>query len=235
MTGKRGTNRERFWPKVDKRGPDECWPWTASVDHSGYGWFRWATPEKATAIHASRAVWMLEVGEIPEGLCVCHHCDAPLCVNPRHLFLGTPADNARDKTEKGRTPRGESHYSSKLTEAEVLEIRRRARAGDNYRVIGERFGIKPGHVTLISKRALWKHVGGGEPIISTRENGPRGASHHSAKLSEADVHAIRRLSQRGIKTSGIAKAFGVTDMNVRHIVTGHTWKSLPHRSYPQYA
>lgn len=88
----------RFWAKVARAGPDECWLWTAGKSDSGYGVFGVG---KATD-KASRISWRLERGPIPEGMHVLHRCDNPPCVNPAHLFLGTNDDNVRDMLEKGR-------------------------------------------------------------------------------------------------------------------------------------
>ncbi|MEI6183922.1 MAG: HNH endonuclease signature motif containing protein [Bacteroidota bacterium] len=72
-----------------------------------------------------RAVWIRHNGPIPEKLLVCHKCDNPKCLNLQHLFLGTVADNNRDKMLKGRCSRvkGESRPNSKLTDIKVREIR----------------------------------------------------------------------------------------------------------------
>ena len=98
-----------------------CWLWLAQVTSKGYGcfWFRnypW---------RAHRAAWVLFRGEIPEGVQVLHRCDNPSCVNPEHLFLGTNADNMRDRDTKGRANqrRGEQHPYATFTEAQVHAIR----------------------------------------------------------------------------------------------------------------
>lgn len=91
---------ERFWEKVAKAGPDDCWLWTDFCDRDGYGRFRhspWRT------MRAHRIAWMLANGvQIDAGIFVCHTCDNPSCVNPAHLWLGTCGDNARDMAAKGR-------------------------------------------------------------------------------------------------------------------------------------
>ncbi len=95
---------ERFWPKVDKRGDDECWEWTGGRHPSGYGQI-WIGGKYGSHIYAHRASWEINGHKIPDGMCVLHHCDNPPCVNPAHLFIGTQADNMRDKQAKGRTLR----------------------------------------------------------------------------------------------------------------------------------
>ena len=105
----RKTLEERFWEKVDRSGGTEaCWLWTAGAFSHGYGSFR----RDARAQYAHRVAYELTNGPIPEDLCVLHRCDTPPCVNPSHLFLGTPADNAADRNAKGRQARGAKHSSA---------------------------------------------------------------------------------------------------------------------------
>jgi hypothetical protein len=95
----------RFWAKVDKRGPDECWLWTGMHRSGGmtsYGVIRIGGHGTKTE-YAHRLAWEIANGKsIPRGGFICHHCDKPACVNPSHLFLGDIAANSRDMWQKGR-------------------------------------------------------------------------------------------------------------------------------------
>lgn len=143
---------DRFWEKVQVGGPDECWWWLAYRDKDGYGKFRF----RGKPWKAHRVAWVLTFGEIPKGLCVCHHCDEPSCVNPYHLFAGTNADNVADMVRKGRGNRGGRHGNSKLTEGEVYEIRRLLEETDLLqRKIGEMFGVGNRTISDIARGTRW--------------------------------------------------------------------------------
>lgn len=120
----KNTGKSRFFGKFDALEPDKCWEWLGAKNSDGYGNFYYQGKYEK----AHRAAWIIYFGEIPNGLCVCHHCDNPSCVNPKHLFLGTHADNMRDMTQKGRLvipkKRGEFCGATKLKDKEVKEIRR---------------------------------------------------------------------------------------------------------------
>lgn len=108
-----------FWSRVKIGKPDECWPWKGSVDkQTGYGRFAWNC--KVTSAH--RFAWLASAGlPIPKGFLICHHCDNRICQNPRHLFLGTIADNNTDMRNKGRGSKPPS--SAKITPDQVRQIR----------------------------------------------------------------------------------------------------------------
>lgn len=99
MAKRRMFRVDRFWAKVDKRGPDECWPWLGAVGN-GRGLF---IMEHGHMMTAPRAAYFFTRGGISKKWkFVCHSCDNPLCCNPHHLWLGDAKSNAQDYSRKLR-------------------------------------------------------------------------------------------------------------------------------------
>lgn len=160
---------ERFWAKVSIP-PDVitgCWNWTGGLNKYGYGKFGYGGSGHSRGAHR----WVFEhlKGPIPRGMFICHHCDNPACVNPAHLFLGTPKDNTRDMMAKGRMrgpavdptirrPRGVEQAHAKLNAASVLEIRALADRGVPRTQLAQQFGVCLTLIRNVVTRKNWSHV-----------------------------------------------------------------------------
>lgn len=136
---------DRFWSKVNKT--ETCWLWTAGRSPDGYG----KVKSGGRTYRAHRFVLMLSGVDVPPDVLVCHHCDEPLCVKPDHLFLGSVLDNTRDKIRKGRlrVAFGENHGHSKISDAQVIEMRALRKQGWLLRELAEKFGVDPASAGLI--------------------------------------------------------------------------------------
>lgn len=95
---------QRFWNKVSIGSESECWEWTAHTDKGGYGMF-WFNGKD---VGAHRFSWVAHFGQLELELLVCHTCDNPKCVNPKHLFKGTYEDNTNDMYTKHRKNNGDT-------------------------------------------------------------------------------------------------------------------------------
>ena len=158
---------ERFWRKVRIAGDDECWEWTARKRKSGYGAF---TVNFKSRVLAHRLAYELAYGEHPGKLCVCHHCDNPGCVNPRHLFLGTHQDNSDDAGAKGRVAREFRLPQTKLSDQQVKEVRRRLLSGERQQDVADAYGVSRGYVSLIhrgrERAGKWQSSSTPQPLPS---------------------------------------------------------------------
>lgn len=142
---------DRFWRKVDRRGPDECWSWMAGKDGKGYGSFFVGTANYI----APRVSWAIHHGEIPNGLGVLHTCDNPPCVNPNHLFLGTQKDNNEDRENKGRGSFGSKHGMSILKESDIKEIRELMKNGVSQEEIAKKFKVDRTTISAVKRGLSW--------------------------------------------------------------------------------
>lgn len=144
----------RFWRKV-RRCANGCWIWRAARIQDGYG----TLSRGGVTVLAHRFSYELNVGPIPAGLHVLHRCDTPACVNPAHLFLGTNADNQRDKSVKGRAAKGlgEANTNAKLSRKQVQAIRRAyAKGGVTQSELGAQYNVCESSISYAVNRATWK-------------------------------------------------------------------------------
>lgn len=176
---------EFFDERVPHRPTIGCWEWQGSKGRGGYG--QMPMPRPGSPIRAHRFSYERFVGPIPSGMFVCHHCDNPNCVNPDHLFVGTPKDNTQDSAQKGRRAIGDKHWSrtkphlrprgdrngmrrypnclrgeangfAKLTETDVQTIKRSLHDGVRGRVLAARYSVTEDAISKIKRGHTWTHV-----------------------------------------------------------------------------
>ena len=219
----------RFEEKFIPEPNTGCWIWMVGANKQGYGLF-WADGRPT---RAHRFAYAKYVGPIPDGLHVLHRCDVPSCVNPAHLFLGTNADNVADREIKGRgnPPYGERHGSRTRPERTPRGDRNGSRTKPERRPRGERHGsrTKPERLARGERHGSYTQP---ERVARGERNGSRthperlarGAHNGSARLSEADVVAIR--SETGVSQRWLATKYKVSQSVIGNIRRGETWRHL---------
>lgn len=151
----------RLWSKADcSGGAKSCWNWQRGHDGNGRGQIN----IKGKWLRAARVAYELTHGNLPSGMLVCHECDNPRCINPAHLFLGSPAVNNSDRSQKGRTRngdrRGEGNGNNKLNAAQVQEIRwKHATGAYTLKQLGKEYNVHFDLISKIVKHRIWKNIG----------------------------------------------------------------------------
>lgn len=151
----------RFFAQVDREPTDPvakakgCWLWTGAKDKNGYGRIR----VNGRQMHAHVFSWEIRYCPMPPGKWGLHTCDNPSCVNPEHVYPGTPQANVQDRMEHGRAMRGEENHKAKLTAEQVKSIRAAWEAGQhNKSEIARQYNVTNMLVGKIIRRELWKHI-----------------------------------------------------------------------------
>jgi hypothetical protein len=128
--------------------PSGCWEWLGVRDHRGYG-------KTTDNVSVHRLAYFLAKGPIPKGLCVCHSCDNPICVNVNHLWLGTPADNNRDMIQKGRfNPLG----NARLNVTQVRVIKRALKLDIGLSFLAKCFRVCEATISHINTGRTWSSI-----------------------------------------------------------------------------
>ena len=153
----------RFWAHVERSGgPEACWLWTGHIGENGYG----NACVKGKVFKAHRVSYFIEHGRIDNDRLVLHRCDVRACVNPAHLFLGTPKDNSQDAVKKGRNAKlfGERNGKAKLTRQMVRAIKRLLRDKAKGRCtlrqyeIARQFGVSEATVSYLKNGGRWDFI-----------------------------------------------------------------------------
>lgn len=149
----------RFWSLVYRQEPDECWPWLGDTTKDGYGIFQF----HGRRYGAHELALSFTTGEARlSTLDTCHSCDTPLCVNPAHLRFDTRRSNVTEMVERGRMAR-----QGRLTDEEIILIRKRRAAGARQSDLAQQFGVSDGQISMIVRGKRWASVGG--PIETERK------------------------------------------------------------------
>ncbi len=219
----------RFQRNIIAR-PNGCIEWTAHLNGSGYGTIRSVGRNGKTWL-AHRLAWTLDNGEIPAGMCVCHHCDNRKCVNVGHLFLGTNADNVADRQRKGRCnskgPPGEKCGQAKLKDAQAAAIFYDQRT---HRVIASEYGICRSNVGRIKNHLSFRHLG----LVATGAAEPAVQAGKGRRCEHLDERQQVRAACRGNTRGNTRGAMGLWIRDqMRQGVQGRVWEIIARPSVPE--
>lgn len=210
------TLKSRFESKVTRLDRDSCWEWIGTKNNKGYGMIQRGAAHDGKAL-AHRVSYALYVGDIPDNACVLHRCDNPSCVNPRHLFIGTRADNGLDMCLKQRS-------QSRLSAAQIMAIRNLHADGTRLLEIADKYNISAATVSGIVSGKSWNHL----PIVPRRKPAPilHGSEIGTSRLTEEKVRKIREMRSRGMTLNSIADHFGLSLSCIKHVAARRSWRHV---------
>ncbi|ATW62961.1 endonuclease [Corynebacterium phage phi674] len=148
----------RFWRHIDVQGENECWNWLKSGASHGYGMFNFGGRATVKKLRAHRVAYSLASGEFPPEMVVRHICDNPKCCNPKHLELGTKAENSADMVQRGRSYKQPGRRLAKLNAQDVVNLRRRAKTGETVLSLATEYGIHERTARYAIMGKTWKSV-----------------------------------------------------------------------------
>jgi DNA invertase Pin-like site-specific DNA recombinase len=214
---------ERFLNKVNKHSgrfckvkKTECWEWLATKDLAGYGSFSFSGKQ----IKASKASYIIFVGDFPANKHALHTCDWPSCVNPEHIFPGTHQDNMTDKKMKGRAKgqqKGSLHSLAQLVDEDIVKMFELNKQGHTAAQIAIQFNISEASVVLILQRKRWSHVNVGDAVyepFSTR------------RFSDDDIIRIFYEYKEIKSMEKLAKKYETSTYVIHSILTRKNYKDV---------
>lgn len=190
-----------IWRRVIPDEPNSgCWLWSGQCDRFGYGL---VTTSKIRNKLAHRIAWTAFYGEIPADLVVRHRCDVPACCNPDHLELGTHLDNSRDCISRDRHARGQRSASAKLTDIDVVAIRKRVANGESQRQIAKLYGVDHSTIGSVCRGSGWRHLNSTVP--------PQGRGNRPGrfKLTLEQIEEARRRIAAGESLRSVGRSLGI--------------------------
>jgi hypothetical protein len=185
-----------------------CLEWLGCKNRHGYG----VIGLNGDRFMAHRLAWMLFRSEIPAGMFICHHCDNPSCVNPEHLFIGTPKDNTQDARKKGRLAYGKRNQWAKLTPEKIKEAYAMNRNGASCHYIAKHFGVSRNTITRALSGSSWSH----EPLPFLREK----PLIYRQNINADEIEEIFRLRRLGLTKAEIARRINRSFSTVSGTVDG---------------
>lgn len=200
--------------KVNENGCHIC---TSHKTSKGYPFLYY----EGKKTYISRYMYITCKGEIPKGSVIRHTCDNPGCINPKHLILGTYADNSRDMVERNRQAKGSRVNTAKLTQQDVEDILRYPDS-TSHTEIAKRYNVNVLNISRIRRGEIWKSVPRPEDYVYTDVR--YGEANKSAKLTESKVEQI--LLATNIPYAELGKEFGVCASTICKIKSGEKWKHV---------
>ena len=229
-------SQQRVWDSVEFEANTGCWLWTGPMGKN----MRGTLMHDRRQVLASRFSLEVHKGPIPQGMFACHKCDTPACVNPDHLFAGSPQDNVDDMIAKGRRREGgklfgADHRRSKLTDSDVRVIRALLTRHSSKK-IARYFDLYPNAIDNIKTGKTWWRVSGPmTPDEHARHDvaeAALAAMPSQRKLSAETVAYLRAVYQPHHPEFGahpLAKRFGVTHGAISMAARGITGRAFAAR------
>lgn len=218
---------DRFWMKVDKNTPNSCWEWTSNKNNKGCGLF------KVNAAVGNRLAHRLSYrdakGPIPKDALVLHSCDNPACVNPSHLRLGSHKMNAADRETRQRHPHrpmvGEKNAFSKLSNQQVIAIRKACVSGETREAIAAAYNLSPLSIHDITSGKSWPHLLGadGSPTIEELKAALKFRKKSAAKIDQTTANEIRKRLADGELGKDLAAEYGIHKATISDIKLRKIW------------
>lgn len=220
-------NPEESFHKNTTRNQNGCLDFNKSPYPNGYGRIL-ISRKKYQSAH--RFAWEMHYGEIPEGMCVLHKCDRPVCCEISHLFLGTAKDNAIDREKKGRRKarKGHDHPMNKLSDEQIFSIKKMLIEGVSVPELTKLFLVNRATIGVIKRCEQWIHVGEelNDKLILVKHKKIIGEDNCNSKLKKDQVIEIKNRIFKGETCLSISKIYDVSSVTIDMIKHNKTWRHV---------